>query len=68
MATQFELDCALMAGASYFSTRADKNRFPIPNGWFEVPISHGNDSATGFEASTFTNGMEIVISFAGTYD
>lgn len=45
MATQFELDCALMAGASYVSTRSDKNKFPIPNGWFEVPNMHQNDPA-----------------------
>lgn len=63
------LDYALMAGASYISTRPfDGNKFPIPDGWFEVPVSHANDPVTGFEASTFTNGLEIVISFAGTYD
>ena len=62
------IEYALMAGASYISNRPDINKFPIPNGWFELPVSHANDPATGFEASTFTNGMEIVISFAGTYD
>jgi hypothetical protein len=37
MATQFELDCALMAGASYISTRPNnKNKFPVPEGWNEL--------------------------------
>ncbi|MDP2810697.1 MAG: hypothetical protein Q8O34_11165 [Rhodocyclaceae bacterium] len=73
MTTQFEIDCALMAGAAYFDNRADINRFPIPSGWslvhrFPVAASNG----TGFEASAFGNGTdlasssEIVISFAGT--
>jgi putative lipase involved disintegration of autophagic bodies len=67
MATQ--IDLALMAGAAYISTRPfDKNKFPIPDGWFEIPNTHQNDTVTGFEASRFTNGSEYVISFAGTYD
>lgn len=68
MATQFEIDCALMAGAAYVSTRSNKNIFPIPDGWFEIPNTHQNDPVTGFEASRFTNGLEIVISYAGTYN
>jgi hypothetical protein len=28
MATKFEMDCALMAGAAYVSNRPDKNAFP----------------------------------------
>ena len=27
------IEYALMAGASYISTRADINKFPIPQGW-----------------------------------
>lgn len=63
------LDYALMAGASYISTRPDINKFPTPQGWTSVidPPYFKND-ATGFEAITFTNGSEYVISFAGTYD
>ena len=73
MRTQFELDCALMAGASYFDTRKEINRFPDPEGWTRVsryPTSLSNGS--GFEASAFGNGKtlatstEIVISYART--
>ena len=68
MATTIEY--ALLAGDSYYDTRADINRFPIPTGWAKIsnPDSHFSDLATGFEAISFTNGTEIVISFAGTYD
>jgi hypothetical protein len=66
MATQFEIDCALMAGAAYRSNRpADKNKFPVPDGW--VAFNHVNLNS-GFEAVSFTDGNEIVISFAGTGD
>ncbi|MBI5007088.1 MAG: hypothetical protein HZB95_08165 [Nitrosomonadales bacterium] len=65
MATTIEY--ALMAGASYISTRADINKFPIPQGWTSViDPPHFKDDVTGFEAVAFTNGTEIVISFAGT--
>jgi hypothetical protein len=73
MATQFDIDCALMAGASYYDTRKDINRFPIPDGWAKItnPDSHFSDSSSGFEAVSFQRGTganaEIVISFAGTY-
>ena len=74
MTTATTIDYALMAGASYITTRPEVNRFPIPQGWtpfFPVP-----DPATvlafpvtaGFEAISFSNGSEIVISYAGTYD
>ncbi len=65
MATQIEY--ALMAGASYVSTRPEINRFPVPQGW--ITSRHANpQDGSGFEAISFTNGTEIVISFAGTYD
>ena len=65
MATAIEY--ALMAGVSYRSNRDTKNRFPIPSGWNEIPGSYRNLSgSSGFEAASFTNGGEIVISFAGT--
>ncbi len=68
MATQFEIDCALMAGDSYISTRPDINKFPIPTGWAKVtnPDSYFIDPSTGFEAVSFIKGTEIVISYAGT--
>jgi Ca2+-binding RTX toxin-like protein len=64
MATTIEY--ALMAGASYYDTRRDLNRFPLPNGWNWVS-RNPQDNVTGFEAAAFTNGTEIVISYAGTY-
>lgn len=58
---------ALMAGASYISTRSDINKFPVPEGWTPViDPPHFKDDVTGFEAISFTNGGEVVISFAGT--
>lgn len=33
MATQFELDCALMAGLAYQTNRDKINWFPAPEGW-----------------------------------
>ena len=67
MATQFEIDCALMAGASYISTRKPLNQFPIPSEWTEQIVERAADD-TGFEATCFTKGTELVISYAGTYD
>jgi Lipase (class 3) len=66
MATQFEIDCALMAGASYLSNRPDVNKFPVPEGWGTIGDSHFSDTSSGFEAVSFKSGDEIVISFAGT--
>jgi len=65
MATQFEIDCALMSGRAYQSTRESINQFPVPDGWVEK--LHKEDDS-GFEAISFQRGDEIVISFAGTYD
>ncbi|WHZ22886.1 MAG: Hemolysin-type calcium-binding region [Nitrospira sp.] len=61
-------DYALMAGASYISTRHDVNKFPIPSNWAVItnPDSYARDPNTGFEAISFQRGNEIVISFAGT--
>ncbi len=70
MATITAIDYALLAGASYYDTRADINRFPIPFGWNRV--SRFPTASSGFEAAAFGNGVdiaastEIVISFAGT--
>ena len=60
-----EIEYALMAGVAYRSTRDPKNRFPIPSGWNEVTEFYRN-LASGFEAVTFTNGTDIVVSYAGT--
>lgn len=61
-----EIEYALMAGASYFSTRADVNHFPVPAGWTESIDDRRRISSSGYEATYFTKGSEIVISFAGT--
>ncbi len=66
MATLFELDCALMAGASYISTRKPLNQFPVPDGWSELLVERAA-KPSGFEATCFTKGNDLVISFAGTY-
>ena len=67
MATDFEIQCALMAGAAYVSNRPDKNTFPSPivYGWAEIKSEYVT-KPSGFEAISFINGDEIVISFAGT--
>ncbi|MBK7003298.1 MAG: DUF2974 domain-containing protein [Rhodoferax sp.] len=62
------LEYALLAGDAYFSTRKAINRFPIPAGWTEDVDRRTADGTTGFEARTFKNGTETVISYAGTYD
>lgn len=62
-----QIDYALLAGSSYISNRDAKNRFPIPQGWVKVTNPpYFRDDASGIEAISFTNGTEIVISFAGT--
>ena len=68
MATQYEIDLALMAGRAYYDTRTDINRFPVPDGWtefFHVPNATF-PSSSGLEAVSFQRGDEIVISYAGT--
>ena len=64
MATQFEIDCALMVGAAYISSRPEINQLPVPKNWTD--LDRHETSPSGFEAVSFKNGNEIVISFAGT--
>lgn len=59
------IDYALMAGASYISNRREVNQFPAPDDWLEL-VDERKIEPSGFEATYFTNGTEIVISFAGT--
>jgi Ca2+-binding RTX toxin-like protein len=61
-----EIEYALMAGASYISTRSEINRFPAPQGWAEILELRRNIPSSGFEATSFINGTNVVISFAGT--
>jgi hypothetical protein len=71
MATEFEVQCALMAGRVYLSTRNSVNWFPVPDGWAEFfhapsetyPITEGFE-ALSFQKESDTN--NIVIAYAGT--
>ena len=58
------LEYALLAGASYYDNRPVINRLPLPQNWNYV--SRIPSQSSGFEAAAFTNGTELVISFAGT--
>jgi len=57
------IDDALMAGAVYISTRNVINQIPTPPGW--LPFKY-ESLDSGFEAASFRQGQNIVISFAGT--
>lgn len=57
------IEYALMAGAAYVSTRNVINQIPIPPGW--TPFKY-ESLDSGFEAVSFQQGNDIVISFAGT--
>ena len=68
MSTPTQIQYALMAAASYISTRPDDvNKFPAPEGWIENVAKRANEPNSGFEATYFTSGTDLVISFAGTY-
>ena len=71
MTTQFEIDCALMAGAAYITTRDPINQFPVPKGWsgFSHVPNPSYPTSSGFEAVAFgniANPNNIVIAFTGT--
>jgi hypothetical protein len=55
MATDIEY--ALMAGASYISTRPDVNKFPVPVGWTERRDKRESDPVSGFEATQNQRGQ-----------
>ncbi|MGA7178056.1 MAG: hypothetical protein WBX11_00515 [Thiobacillaceae bacterium] len=57
------IDEALMAGAVYISTRNVINQIPTPSGW---NVGNYRSLPDGFEAVSFQQGKNIVISFAGT--
>ena len=61
------IEYALMAGASYYDTRAEINRFVLPQDW-SVYSRFPANASSGFEAATYKNGTNFVISFAGTAD
>lgn len=70
MATATEY--ALMAAAAYDSTRGDINKIPFPAewGWRELAGFSHRTSGSGFEGAAYvsTDGKEIVIAFAGTFE
>ena len=57
------IDDALMAGAAYVSTKNVINQIPTPPGW---TAGNYRSLPSGFEAVSFQQGNDIVISFAGT--
>lgn len=63
IADQFQIDCAVMAGAAYVSNRNPINQLPVPPGWALVNYV---SLTSGFEGAAFTNGSQIVISYTGT--
>lgn len=63
IADQFQIDCAVMAGAVYVSNRDKINQLPVPPGWALVNYV---SLPSGFEGAAFTNGSQIVISYTGT--
>ena len=67
------IEYALMAGHAYRTTRDKINWLPAPQGWTSFapvpdPSTPGFPTTNGFEAVSFTNGSDIVISYAGTDD
>ncbi len=56
---------SVLAGRAYLSTRAKENWFPVPEGWNEA-VDRRSVLDSGFEATYFQRGDEIVIAFAGT--
>lgn len=62
MATQFEIDCADMAGSGYRSNRPyPVNKFPVPAGWNQVVGSYVNNKLSGFEAVSFTGSFGFLV-------
>ncbi|MDO8775878.1 MAG: hypothetical protein Q7K57_45680, partial [Burkholderiaceae bacterium] len=59
------LEYALLAGASYYDTRADINRFPIPDDW-SVLSRIPESSTTGFEATAYINSLTNSITQGAT--
>jgi ABC-type Fe3+ transport system substrate-binding protein len=50
--------------------RSERNNLPVPNGWSQIttPDYKQNTPDTGFMASVYTTGSEVVIAYAGTTD
>jgi len=68
MASQIEIDYALLAGHAYISRRDPANRIPSPSGWTRLPGSSGyrRFDSSGFEAIAYRKVNESVIAFTGT--
>ena len=50
--------------------RSGNNTLPVPTGWTQIgtPDYKQNTPSTGFMASVYTSGNEVVISYCGTTD
>ena len=66
MTTQQQIDYALMAGSVYVSSRNIINELPTPAGWIPFNYQLPSGLSASFEAVSFVNGGDIVISYAGT--
>jgi hypothetical protein len=55
---------AALSAAVYHQGRDSANFTPVPPGWTE--LTHTQDFLSGFEASAYTDGGHVVISYAGT--
>lgn len=62
------LEYAQLASRVYSDVRGEANQPFVPAGWEDLSLHFGlmGPSASGFSASVFRKGTEIVISFAGT--
>lgn len=63
--TVSNIDYALMSGVADRKSRSKENQFPVPAGWVEM-VDGYETRTSGFEATYFKNGNQIVIAFAGT--
>lgn len=58
------IDYALASVRTYF--RRQENRGPVPPGWSEQTTWYRRDGLSGFSASLFQNGNELIIAYTGT--
>ncbi|MDO8943899.1 MAG: hypothetical protein Q7U75_11995, partial [Desulfobacterales bacterium] len=58
-------DYAVLSATVYNKVRGDKNQLPVPANWTEVD-NDLNHPITGFAASAYRNGNDVVIAFRGT--
>ena len=60
------IDFSILSAIAYNLIRSNENQIELPLGWVPIfPLSDPN-GPSGFSASAFQNGNNIVISFEGT--